>query len=463
MASSEQFDAIVIGTGQGGGPLAGRLAEAGWRVAVIEREHVGGTCINVGCTPTKTMVASARVAYLARRGGDYGVKTAPVVVDQEIVRKRKRAIVESWSSGSRKALESKPGLELIMGEGSFVSSSEVLVELNEGGERLLSAGKIFINTGGRPAIPRIDGTESVPYLDSTSVMELGEVPEHLLIVGGGYIGMEFGQMFRRFGAEVTIIEKAPRLCSREDPDICAAIQTIFAEDGISVHTRVIPQRIEEQNGRVLLTMLTSNGEETLDGSHVLLAAGRTPNSDRLNLEAAGVETDESGFIPVNDRLETRIDGIYALGDIIGRPFFTHAAYDHYRILRANLLEGKNESKAGRLIPYTVFIDPQLGRVGLNEQEAQAQGVEYKLAEMGMSSVARALEVDESRGLMKVLVDPDTKQILGCTILGLEGGEVMSMLQIAMLAKLPYPVLQNAIFAHPTLAESLNNLFGKIAD
>ena len=465
MTKPERYDAIVIGTGQGGGPLAGRMADAGWKVAVIEREQVGGTCINRGCTPTKTMIASARVAYLARRGADYGVKTGAISIDLAVVRKRKRDIVEMFSGGSRKALERKESLDLIMGEGSFASAEEVKVDLNVGGggERLLAAEVIIINTGLRPRVPPLEGIDSVNYLDSTSIMELDSVPEHLIVVGGGYVGLEFGQMFRRFGSDVTVVENGPSLCGREDPDVCDELSKILAEDGIEVHTSSESTRVEEKDGSIRLTFTKSGEERTLKGSHMLVAAGRSPNSERLNLQAAGVETDDHGFISVNDRLETGVNGIYAIGDVIGRPFFTHISYDHYRVLRANLLEGGDASKAGRMVPYTVFTDPQLGRVGVNEKEARAAGLEYKVAKMPMSRVARALEVDEARGFMKALIDPDTKQILGCTILGLEGGEIMSMLQIAMMGEIPYPVLQDAIFAHPTLAESLNNLFGKIIE
>ncbi len=463
MPSAERYDAIVIGTGQGGGPLAGRMADAGWRVAVIEREAVGGTCVNRGCTPTKTMVASARIAYLARRAADYGVQAGPVSVDMPVVRKRKRDIVEKFSGGSQRALEAREGLDLIFGEGSFTGPATVKVALREGGSRELEGDKIFINTGCRPRIPDIEGLSSVSYLDSTSIMELDAVPDHLVIVGGGYIGLEFGQMFRRFGAAVTIIEQRSRLMPDEDVDICGEVMKIFEEDGISLRIGCRPARVEESGGKLEITLTGEGGSATVEGSHLLIAAGRTPNSDMLNLEAAGLTTDERGFIPVNDRLETAVTGIYALGDITGPPMFTHISYDHYRVLRANLLEGGDESKAGRMVPYTVFIDPQLARVGLSEEEAKRQGISYRVAKMPMSYVARALEVDESRGLMKVIVERETGQILGCAVLGIEGGEIMSMLEIAMMGKLPYTALQNAIFAHPTLAESLNNLFGKFAD
>ena len=461
MTQPEKYDAIVIGTGQGGGPLAGKMAGSGWKTAVIEREHVGGSCVNVGCTPTKTMVASARVAYLAKRGADYGVNTGTITIDQKIVRQRKRAIVESFSSGSRSGLERWDKLDLIMGEASFTAPKVVTVELNDGGTRQLTADKIFINVGLRPAIPNIAGLDAVPYLDSTSIMELDAVPQHLMVLGGGYVGLEFGQMFRRLGSDVSIVDRGHRLAHREDPDVCEAVENVLRDDGIDLVLSSQAQRVVKKNGKLQVALRTGEGERTLEGSHLLVAVGRISNADRLNLESAGVAVDERGFVQVNERLETSVPGIYALGDVNGGPAFTHISYDDYRVLRTNLLEGGNATTAGRLVPYTVFIDPQLGRVGLTEQQAEEQGLNYQVAKMPMTHVARALEVDETRGLMKVVVDADTKQMLGCAIFGMEGGEVMSMIQIAMMGRVPYTVLQNAVFAHPTLAESLNNLFGKL--
>lgn len=457
----ERFDAIVIGAGQGGGPLAGQLAGAGWRVALIEREHVGGSCVNVGCTPTKTMVASARVAYLVRRAADYGVDTGPVTVHQTRVRQRKRDIVTSWREGSRKGLERWDTLELIMGEARFAGPHAVRVSLNDGGERQLEAGTMVINTGARPHVPAVPGLDDVPYLDSTSIMELDEVPEHLIIIGGGYIGLEFGQMFRRFGAAVTIIEQAPGCLPREDRDICAAMSEILTDDEIDLLVGTTPTGIGGGDGRVVVTAAASGGERRISGSHLLMATGRRPNTDMLALDAAGVEADDRGLVRVNDRLETSVPGIYALGDVKGGPAFTHVSYDDFRILRANLLDGASRTTTGRIVPYTVFTDPQLGRVGLTEAEARQRGSRVGVAKMPMASVARALEVDESRGLMKALVDLNTHQILGGAILGIEGGEIMSMLQIAMMGALPYTALRDGMFAHPTFAESLNNLFKNV--
>jgi pyruvate/2-oxoglutarate dehydrogenase complex dihydrolipoamide dehydrogenase (E3) component len=350
----------------------------------------------------------------------------------------------------------------LFGEASFVAPKAVAVRLKGGGTRQLTADKIFINTGCRPARPPVAGLDSVPVLDSSSIMELDALPEHLLVLGGGYIGLEFGQMFRRFGSAVTIVQRGDHLLSREDPDVTDEVTKILRQDGVEVLLNTEALRVEPGgDGRIRLGVRTPDGERTLTGSHLLVAAGRLPNTERLNLAAAGIATDARGFIPVNERLETNVPGVYALGDVNGGPAFTHISYDDYRIIRTNLLQGGNAITTGRLVPYTVFIDPQLGRVGLSEQEARAQGRNIRVAKMPMTWVARALEVDESRGFMKAVVDADTKQILGCAVLGIEGGELMSMLEIAMMGKVPYTTLQDAIFAHPTLAESLNNLFGSL--
>jgi pyruvate/2-oxoglutarate dehydrogenase complex dihydrolipoamide dehydrogenase (E3) component len=459
MTATTHYDAIVIGAGQAGGPLSTALAQAGWRTAIIERVHVGGTCINEGCTPTKTMVASARVAYLARRAADYGVRTGPVTVDMTVVRKRKRDIVDSFRNGSQKRIESTEGVDLLMGEARFTGPKVLEVHLNNGETRQLSANAFFINAGDRPSKPAINGLDSVPTLNSTSIMELDSVPAHLLVLGGGYVGLEFGQMFRRFGSAVTIIQRGAHLLAREDDDVADEVARIMQEDGIEVLLETTPLHVERTGeGTIQLTLKTPAGERALSGSHLLLTAGRTPNTDWLNLTATGIQTDRHGFIPVNEKLETNVPGIYALGDIKGGPAFTHISYDDFRIIRTNLIEKGNATIRDRLVPYTVFIDPQLGRVGLSESEAHAQGRNIRVAKMPMNYVARALEIDEARGFMKAVVDADTSQILGCAILGIEGGEIMSALEIAMMGKVPYTILRDAVFAHPTLAESLNNLF-----
>ena len=462
MATTTHYDAIIIGAGQSGGPLASALGQVGKKTAIIEREHVGGTCINEGCTPTKTMVASAKAAYIARRGADFGVHTGPISVDMTIVRKRKRDIVDSFRGGSESRLEKSEGVDLLMGEATFTAPKVIEVHLNDGSVQQLTSDLFFINTGERPSVPPLEGIENVPYLNSTSIMELDAVPDHLLIIGGGYIGLEFGQMFRRFGSKVTIVQRAKQLLVREDPDIAEEVTKILREDGIEVLLETSTSHVtKDANGTIQLTVKTSDGERVLSGSHLLAGTGRTPNTDKLNLDITGVKINKKGYIEVNDTLETNVPGIYALGDVKGPPAFTHISYDDFRIIRTNLIEHGNASITDRIVPYTVFIDPQLGRVGLSETEARQQGKNFKVAKMPMNYVARALEVDESRGVMKVLVDPDTKLILGCAILGIEGGEIMAMLEIAMLGKLPYTVLKEAVFAHPTLAELFNNLFGMI--
>ena len=458
MTAPQQFDAIVIGSGQGGNPLCIALAGAGMRTALIERKHVGGTCINEGCTPTKTMVASGRVAYLARRAADYGVQTGPVSVGLPKVRERKRNIVENFRSSTQSGLEKTANLELIFGEASFSSPKTIAVCLEDGSQRAISAKHIFINAGTRASRPELDGLDTVPFLDNISIMELDVLPDHLLILGGGYIGLEFGQLFRRFGSRVTIVQSAGQLLTREDPDVAEEVTNILRQDGVEVLLNAKATRVSRTGENIRLAIASQISSTTLVGSHLLVATGRVPNSDTLNLSAAGIQTCERGFIQVNDRLETSAEGVWALGDIKGGPAFTHISYDDFRIIRANLLEKKSASTKGRQVPYVVFIDPQLGRIGLTEKDARAQGRNIRIAKLPMSKVARALEVDETRGFMKALVDAETNQILGATILGIEGGEIMSAIEIAIMGKLPYTALRDGTFAHPTLTESLNNLF-----
>ena len=458
MSTSQQYDAIVIGSGQGGTPLSIVLAQAGMHTALIERKHVGGTCINEGCTPTKTMVASGRVAYLVRRAADYGVHTDPISIDMKKVRQRKRDIVESFRGGGEKRIQNTANLDLISGEASFTGPKTLIVKSHDDDSRPVSATRIFINAGARASRPKLDGLDSVDALDNISIMELDIVPEHLLVLGGGYVGLEFGQLFRRLGSRVTIVQAGKQLLTREDPDVAEEVQKILREDGIDILLNAKATRVEGQGKTVRLHTQVNEISSTLTGSHLLLATGRIPNSDTLNLAVAGVKTDDRGFIQVNERLETTAPDIYALGDIKGGPAFTHISYDDFRILRANLLEHRSASTKDRFVPYAVFIDPQLGRVGLTEAEARQQGRNIRVAKLPMSSVARALEVDETRGFMKAVVDAESQQILGAAVLGIEGGEIMSVLETAMMGKLPYTALRDATYAHPTLSESLNNLF-----
>ncbi len=456
-------DDVVIGSGQAGGPLAGALAGAGRRVVLIEREHVGGTCVNEGCTPTKTMVASARVAHLARRAENYGVDVGPVRVDLARVRERKRAMVESFRGGSERALEKREGLELVRGEARFLGPREIGVRLSGGGERRIGAERVFVNAGTRARVPALEGLERVPYVTNAGLMELSEVPEHLLVLGGGYIGVEFAQMFRRFGSEVSVVQHAPHLLDREDEDVSRAVEDILREDGVELWLGSEATRAEAADrGGVALEIATPEGERSLRGSHLLVATGRVPNTDALDVAAAGLETDAHGYLRVDARLRTNVEGVYALGDVKGGPAFTHIAYDDYRIVRDEVLGGgAARGTDERLVPYTVFLDPQLGRVGLSERDARALGREVRVARLPMTSVARALETDETRGFIKALVDPQDGRILGAAVLAVEGGEVMTVLQMAMMGGLPYTAVRDAAIAHPLLSESLNNLFGSL--
>jgi pyruvate/2-oxoglutarate dehydrogenase complex dihydrolipoamide dehydrogenase (E3) component len=457
MTAARKYDAIVVGAGQAGGPLSTALATAGRRTLLVEREHVGGTCINEGCTPTKTMVASARVAYLARRGAEYGVETGEVRVNLARVRERKRNIVESFRSGSQRRLEDTRGLDLVFGEARFTAPRTVAVN-----GRSFEADLVFVNTGCRPAAPDVEGLAAIAPLDSTSIMELDRLPEHLIVLGGGYIGLEFGQMFRRFGSRVTVVQRGPQLLPLEDEDVAGAVLGVLREDGVEVLLQSQAVCAERgDGGQVRVTVRTAAGDRPVVGSHLLLAAGRVPNTDRLDPGAAGIAIDSKGFIRVNERLETSAAGVYALGDVKGGPAFTHISYDDFRIIRDNLLRGGSRTTSDRPVPYTVFTDPQLGRIGLTEREARQAGRPYRVASMPMSHVARALEMDEPRGLMKVLVDPGSRGLLGAAVLGVEGGEIMATLQLAMMGGLPYDKLRDAVFAHPTLAEALNNLFSTL--
>lgn len=458
MDSALRYDAIIIGSGQGGTPLARALAGAGWKTALVERKHVGGTCINEGCTPTKTMIASARIAYLARRASDYGVDAGPVSVDMRAVRRRKQAIVDGWRANGERRLR-QANVDLHMGEARFLGPRMLEVTLLAGGTRVLEAEKIFINTGAVPAVPPVKGLDGVPFLDSTGIMELDEIPKHLLVLGGGYVAVEFGQMFRRFGSDVTMVQRHDRLLTREDADVADALATILREDGVELLLESQAQGVHPATrGRIRLDVSTPEGDRSLEGTHLLVATGRVPATEQLNLAAAGLSADKHGAIPVNDRLETAVPGIWALGDVKGGPAFTHISYDDFRILRINLLEGGNVGVSGRLVPYTVFTDPQLGRIGLSEEETRAKGLEIRVFKVPMDRVSRALEVGESRGLMKAVVDAKTDRILGCAILGIEGGELMAVIEVAMIGGVTASALRETVFTHPTLAEAFNTLF-----
>ncbi len=465
---SQHFDAIVIGSGQGGNPLAKAMSKHGWTVAVIERRFAGGTCVNDGCTPSKTIDASARNAYLARRGKDFGVLTGPVGIDMKTVWQRKQKIVLESRANNTKGVEQ--GSTLVLGDASFSEQQptdgtwSIDVAMQDGSpRRTLTASRVFLNTGERPDVPDLPGLDETPYLDSTRIMELQTVPEHLLVLGAGYIALEFAQMFLRFGARVTVLERGERIAEREDPDIADCLRTILTEDGMEILTCTSADRVSGDENGITLDVTTGDGPRTLRGSHLLVATGRMPNVETLHLERAGVEQTEKGYVRVNERLETTAANVWALGDVKGGPAFTHISYDDFRILRTNLLEGGSRTVTDRVVPYVMFTDPELGSFGLNETTARKAGVPYRLATMPMENMARADEMDESRGMIKALVDPETKLILGATVLGVHGGEVAAQLQIACLGKLPYTALREAIFSHPTQAEALNNLFGNFAD
>jgi pyruvate/2-oxoglutarate dehydrogenase complex dihydrolipoamide dehydrogenase (E3) component len=444
---SMKYDAIIIGSGQAGNPLAYRLADLGWSVALIEKKDLGGTCINVGCTPTKTMVHRAQVAHYARNAARWGVNAPNVTVDLAKIVAQKDEVVLSFRAGQQKQVDKRASLHLHRGQARFVGPHQIKV-----GDELLESEKIFINTGGRPNIPAISGLETISYLTNESVMQLTNVPEHLLILGGGYIGLEFGQMFRRFGSRVTILHTGKQIVSREDPDIAVELQKALEAEGIQFLFDARSTRVENKNSPVTLSFEGPAGSSSVTASHLLIAAGRVPNTHDLSLDKAGIDTEKNGFIKVNGRLETSVPGVWALGDCKGGPAFTHISYNDFQIVYGNLVEGKNLSTENRPVPYCVFTDPQLGGVGMTEKEARTKGFKLKIGRCPMAHVARAIERDETAGLMKIVVDASNDRILGASILATEGGELVQILGTLMLANQPYTLLRGAIYIHPTLAE-----------
>jgi len=460
----EIYDAIVIGSGQAGGPLAKKLALAGKKTALIERRYVGGTCVNDGCTPTKTWVASAKAAYMATKSRDLGIDIKSFKVNMPQIQKRKNDVVSLFRNGSQKGLEAAKGLSLLFGEATFTGPKTILVKLNDGGSIEMKADLIFMNTGCRTVIPQIDGLSDIDYLTSTTILDLVKVPEHLLVLGGNYIGLEFGQMFRRFGSKVTVLEKGPRIVAREDEDISTELTHILEDEKIKILTDSQALKFKKTGkGNISATIKTGGKEHKIKCSHVLIAIGRAPNTDMLDLEKTGVKTDDRGFIEVNDKLETNIQGIYALGDVKGGPAFTHISYNDFTIVYRNIVKGENLNTKDRPAPYCMFTDPQLGRVGLDETEAKKQGLKVKIAKLPMAHVARASETGDTRGFMKAVVDAKTKKILGATVLGQDGGEIMTVLQMAMEGGITYDRIRYCVFAHPLYSESLNNLFMTIED
>ncbi|MEJ7769623.1 MAG: mercuric reductase [Chitinophagaceae bacterium] len=455
----KKFDAIIIGSGQGGTPLAKKLAKSGLKTAIIEKRWIGGTCINDGCTPTKAMLASAKRAFLVRNGKELGIESNGCTVNFSRIIARKNEIVQSFRDAAHRGLTDTTHLSVIFGEAVFTGKKIISVSLSNGEKETITADKIFINTGTTPKLPELEGLDQVLYYTSTSLMEIEVLPDHLIILGGGYIALEFAQMFRRLGSKVTIIEQDASLLKREDQDVAECLRNVLEEEDIKIHTATTAEKISVPHpGTVSLVINSSIKSETIEGSHLLIAIGRSPQTTALQLDKTGVLTDPKGFINVDEYLETSMPGIYAMGDVNGGPAFTHISYNDYIILLKNILEDARISVKGRQVPYTIFTDPQLGRVGLTEKEAKIKGFNTRAVTLSMDKVARGIETGETRGMMKAIVDTETKLILGVAILAAEGGEIMSVLQMAMMGNVTYPQVRETIFAHPLYSESLNNLF-----
>lgn len=459
----EYYDAIVIGSGQAGSPLSRKLANAGKKTALIERRFVGGTCVNDGCTPTKAMIGSAKAAFLAKNSSKFGVYVEGARVDMNRVRQRKEELVLSWRNGSQKAMEKTENLDLIFGEAIFTGPKTIKVILNDGSELEIHADLIFINTGTTPFIPQIEGLAEVGYFTSTTLLDTEKVPEHLLVLGGNYVGLEFAQMFHRFGSKVSVLERGKRFLAREDEDISEELTRILTDEGLDLYSDAQAIKFENYNGGIKATVIIEGTQQEIYCSHVLVATGRKPSTSGIAPELAGIQLDTKGFVMVNEKLETNVKGIYALGDVNGGPAFTHIAYNDYVLVYQNLFEGTDQNTLERQLPYCMFTDPQLGRIGLTEKEALDRGYNIKVAKMPMAHVARAVETGQSLGVMKAVVDANSRLILGAAILGEEGGEIMTVIQMAMAGGIPYDKLKYFIFAHPTFSESLNNLFMKLED
>ncbi len=457
----EQFDDVVLGGGKGGKSLAMALANAGHRVALIEKGQIGGTCINVACIPTKTMVASAKLFELARRASDFGVTLAPPPADLSGVIERKRRVVGGMVDAHRTLFTTTPNMDFLLGQGMFTGERTITVSMADGSTREVRGEMVYINTGSHTTVPPIPGLDGVDYLTSTSVMELDELPSRLAIIGAGYIALEFAQVFRRLGSEVVLVARGETFLPNEDRDIAGAIRAVLEEDGIEFLDNVETDSVRQDPGGIELSYSRNGIPETLRCSHLMVAVGRTPNSAGLGVEAAGVQVDKRGAITVDDHLQTTAENVYAVGDCNGGPLFTHVSWDDYRILLANVLHGAGRSTAGRLVPYTLFIDPELGRVGLTEEQARAQGYDIAVASLPAAKIPRANTAGETKGLLKAVVDRKTGQILGCSLFCHSAGEVMSVVQMAMIGQVPYTAVRDTIFTHPTMAESLNLLFATL--
>jgi pyruvate/2-oxoglutarate dehydrogenase complex dihydrolipoamide dehydrogenase (E3) component len=451
------YDAIIIGTGQAGPALARRLVAADWKVAVIERKFFGGTCVNTGCTPTKALVASAYAAYLARRSADYGVTIGgPVGMDMKAVKARKDAISLPSRRGVERSLKQLKGCTVLEGHGHFVGPKHVQV-----GDEALTADKIFINVGGRAVIPPIRGLDQVSYLTNSSMMDVDFLPPHLIVLGGSYVGLEFAQTYRRFGSEVTVVELAPHLIAREDEDVSRAVAEILKDENIDVRVNSKVVAVGKDGNDIAVTIESGGAESRIVGSHLLLAIGRRPNTDDLGLDKAGVATDSRGYIEVDEELRTNVPGIWALGDCNGKGAFTHTSWNDFEIVAANLLDNEPRRVSDRITAYALYTDPPLGRAGMTEKEVRKTGRPALIATVAMEDVSRAFEKGETKGFMKILVDKETKQILGATLLGLSGDEAIHCILDIMYAKAPYTVLQRAMHIHPTVSEFIPTMLGDL--
>ena len=451
----KHFDALVIGTGQAGPSLAARCASEGLKTAIIERDRFGGTCVNTGCTPTKALVASAKVAHMAGRSVDFGVEiNGEISVDMKNVKARKDKIVEQSTTGVENWLKSTENLTVFEGHASFESSNTISV-----GDQLLTADKIFINVGGRAYIP--DGFQDVKYLTNSSMMDIDFIPDHLMIVGGSYIGLEFGQIYKRFGSRVTIIEKGPRLVSREDEDVSDEIRRILEDEGINFRMEADCLSGEMKENQIMINVDCTKGDKQITGSHLLLATGRQPNTDDLGLEKAGIQTNTRGYIEVDDQLRTNVSGIWAMGDCNGKGAFTHTTYNDFEIVAANLFDNDPRKVSDRITCYGLFIDPALGRVGMTENEVRKSGIKALIGTRAMKRIARAKEKGETNGFMKILVNAESKKILGATILGIEGDEIIHSILDIMYADAPYTVIQRAVHIHPTVSELIPTMLGEL--
>jgi pyruvate/2-oxoglutarate dehydrogenase complex dihydrolipoamide dehydrogenase (E3) component len=458
-------DALIIGSGQAGNPLATALAEAGRTVILVEAAHLGGSCVNYGCVPTKTILASAERMHQVRTAGELGIRLSGTAqVDMPAVIARKDALLATSRQNLAKSFEHEhANITVLHGHAAFSGAHEVQVQETKERRSTIKAKQIFINTGTRPMVPEIPGLAESNYLTTTTLLDIQEVPEHLIIIGGGYIGLEFGQLFRRFGSEVTIIETGSHLLEHEDDDVCDCLQKALVEDGIELIFDAETRRVSRNaEGQLTLTLDTPTGERRLHGTHLLVATGRQPNSDSLNLEAVGVKTDEKGFIQVNSKLQTAARHIYALGDVHGGPQFTHISYDDFRVVRDNLLHKGRRSAKQRPLPYCVFTDPQLGRIGLSESQAKEQGIDYRVSTLPVRNIGRAQQTGQETGFWKVLVGKDDR-ILGAAILGPEAGDIMTIIQVAMTGRLRYQQLQNMVIAHPVWAEGLNVVWKELGE